>query len=201
MSTPSDPAPAGRYRVLFAAGAAIETSVLPYHLIRLTSLFPEIIPTLALSPQAEAFLGPATVRALSSDEPHLTGASFAADGSALHLRARDIDALIVYPATPRLITEIASGTITCPVTRAAAFAPTDRMIVTPYVHPDLDARFYLPAIHRLEALGVRVVLPPSGDIHWTDASAWSATVTELGRLLPLGQPASIDHTRSVGESS
>lgn len=48
----------------------------------------------------------------------------------------------------------------------------NKIIIVPWLHPDHDARIYMPHIEHLRELGINVVLPTEGGLHWQTESAW-----------------------------
>jgi hypothetical protein len=87
--------------------------------------------------------------------------------------------VILYPATPRIISQAALGQITCPVTRVFAFTPKPRIIIAPFLHPDLDTQIYEPHLEALRALGCSVLQHDGKSSPWRQVAAGIGAALEL----------------------
>jgi phosphopantothenoylcysteine synthetase/decarboxylase len=174
--------------ITVAAGGCLETAVLPYHLMRLRAAYPDLEIRVALSPGALDFVkvlaleGITGVPVYTADRPwdSLTGRP-------TYLDLADADALLLYPATARVLCQCALGIVSCPVTRCFAFTSKGQVLITPYLHPRMESRLYTPHLDLLRSIGCRVAQPDDGLV-WRTTSAWVATERELVEMLDLKSP-------------
>ncbi|PMS15119.1 hypothetical protein C0Z18_28565 [Trinickia dabaoshanensis] len=162
--------------LIFAAGGGIETSLLPFYLLRMRAQYENLSIRVALSPGAQQFVTTTAIRGATRGEPYTENVLFDdVNRLPMHLSVATADLLVIYPATPRILAECAIGSITCPVTRTFAFFKKQNVIVTPFLHPDLDHRLYVRHLDTLTELGCTVLRPTEGSLSWESGNAWSST--------------------------
>lgn len=174
-----------KHGVGFAVGGCLETSVLPYHLLRLVGTYPNLSLAFAVSSHALDFVTPVTLEAIARRPIYIEERRFdPLTRKPFHLVLSEMDVLVIYPATARIIAEAALGIISCLVTRAFSFMAKNRVIVAPYLHPAMDQRLYEDHLSKLRQLDCRLVLPEEG-LFWRKRSAWEATKRMLCASLGL----------------
>lgn len=139
-------------RVVVAAGGALETAFLPSRVLDLRERYGLDV-VVAVSARALDFATETALRAVSRNPVVTPDTRFAEDGTPAHLALADADAVVVFPATARILAEGAIGAVTCPVTRVIAFAPWDRVVLAPALPPALDRSVYRPHVDALVARG------------------------------------------------
>lgn len=165
-----------------AMGGIIETAIVPYHILRLISEYPELQLYCAATPSALKFVTKTTLYALTRHDVYDEALLFANDGKPAHLTYSSSQVTLIYPATARILAECALGIISCPVTRVFAFADKHSTIVTPILHPRMDSSLYSEHIQKLQNVGCTIILPSQG-ITWTHESSWVKTrAAVIGRL-------------------
>jgi len=168
-----------------ASGGILETSVLPYHIMRLRLSYENLHVELAVSDSAQRFATLTALQGMTGRPVYHRGSPFDPRTNApFYMSFQIVSRLILYPATPRIIAQCATGVVEDPVTECFAFIPKHKVIVTPYLHPDLDAQLYEGHIDNLRNLGCTVVLPAQG-LAWTSDSAWVKTEGALRDTLRL----------------
>lgn len=186
------------HTVTLAAGSCLETAVLPYHLMRLQISHPDISVRVALSPRALDFVTQVAIEGVTGNPVYIENVPMDhGAGRAHHLELADADAVVIYPATARILAQCALGIVSCPVTRCFAFADKRRVIVTPYLHPRMEQRLYRPHIEVLCSIGCRIA-QPDDELLWRDSSAWIATERLLGEVLADESSPSIPPSWSAG---
>lgn len=176
--------------IVIGAGGALETAMLPFHSLRLRVQFRDLSVRIALTPGAEQFVTALALQSISNDEVYTEDHPIdSATQKPMHMLLSTADLLVLYPCTGRIIAACALGLITCPVTRLFAFTPKDRIVVTPYLHPNMATTLYIDYIAKLQELGCTVVLPENGSLQWTDESAWTATELAVVKRLGLARNA------------
>ncbi|WP_408381725.1 flavoprotein [Paraburkholderia megapolitana] len=172
--------------IVIGAGGALEAAMLPFHALRLRVQFRDLSVRIALTPGAEEFVTALALQSISNDQVYTEDLPIdSTTQKPMHMLLASASLLVLYPCTARIIAACALGLISCPVTRLFAFTPKDRIVVTPYLHPNMSASLYVDHIAKLRELGCTMVLPKNGGLQWTDESAWTATelaVTERLRL-------------------
>jgi phosphopantothenoylcysteine synthetase/decarboxylase len=143
--------------VVFAAGGSIETALLPHRLLFFRADH-EVALAAAVSAGALDFVTPIALAGVTGAVVYGPDQRFE-PGTArpAHLALAEADALVLHPATARILAECATGAVTCPVTRLFAFTPKDRIVVAPAIHPRMDLRIYAPHAERLRSLGCTVL--------------------------------------------
>lgn len=141
--------------LVLGLGGTIETSFVPLRLFELLADY-AIDTGVALTREAETFVTATALEGLTGRPPYRANAQFD-HGVPVHLGWGEAALLVVVPGTPRLITECATGSITCPVTRLFAFTDKARIAFAPALHPRLDRRVYAPHLDRMRELGVTVL--------------------------------------------
>ncbi|MNF94762.1 bifunctional phosphopantothenoylcysteine decarboxylase/phosphopantothenate synthase [compost metagenome] len=99
----------------------------------------------------------------------------------LHKIFAAADLVVVYPATPRILVEAHNGAITCPVTRTIAFAPAERVLICPAIHPDLNLSVYKSAIQNLIDRNFTVIGADTGIASWAEVEIAIETMLCLTR--------------------
>lgn len=173
---------------VIASGGTIETALLPGRVLFLRADFGVDV-RLALSPGALEFMTLTAARAVTGREVYHQNAQFDAGGAPMHLALAQAEALVVYPATARILAECAAGSVTCPVTRLVAFTPFDRVAIAPAVHAQMDPRPYRRHLERLAELGCTVL--GGDDLHadWATVKGWLVARLGLVRSGAAGSPA------------
>lgn len=164
-------------RCVIASGGTIETALLPGRVLFLRADFGLDV-SLALSSGAREFVTLTAMRAVSGREVYHDNGQFDAAGVPLHLALARAEALVVYPATARILAECAAGSVTCPVTRLVAFTPFERIAIAPAVHAQMDPRPYREHLARLADFGCTVL--GGDDLHADWAAVQSWLVARLG---------------------
>jgi phosphopantothenoylcysteine decarboxylase/phosphopantothenate--cysteine ligase len=165
--------------IVIASGAALETSLLPYHIVNLIAHY-DLDVSVALSPNALEFVTPLALQAITKRHVYVSNTQLDSRTSEpLHLVCARADLVILYPATPRIISQAALGQITCPVTRVFAFTPKPRIIIAPFLHPDLDTQIYEPHLEALRALGCSVLQHDGKSSPWRQVAAGIGAALEL----------------------
>lgn len=179
-----------RRLVVIASGGIIETALLPYHLVHFRSFF-DLDVAVAVSPAALQFATLTALQAISSSPVFHEGQPFhPVTLEPMHIALSDPAALVIYPASGRILTSCATGLITCPVTRLFAFTPKDRIIIGACLHPKMDHRIYQPSLDALSKLGC-LVIEQSGS---SPRSLWPKIEMAIAERLP-------DSIRADRESS
>ncbi len=175
-------------RLGFAVGACMQTARLPHLILELKDLLPQLELRFSISPHAEAFVTPTVLQGISGQPVYSAGAKFdPITGEPFHLLFSRLDALIMYPATARIVSSAALGIISCPVTRCFAFMPKERVILTPYLHPAMSPEIYRGHLETLSGCGCQLVAPDDGLV-WRDRSSWQGTVS-----------AALEHLRRLSD--
>lgn len=153
--------------IVVASGATIETSFLPQRLWLLREEYGLRVAS-ALSPKALDFVTPLALRAVTHHPVYTESEPLDPSGTPLHLAYADADALVIFPATARVLAEAAVGSVTCPVTRLLAFGSPARTLIAPAVHPRMDRSVYRPHLDRLAGRGCTIL--GGDDLHasWRD---------------------------------
>jgi phosphopantothenoylcysteine synthetase/decarboxylase len=176
-----------------AAGASIETTLLPFRLVQLLATYSRLKIRVALSPKAEQFVSVFALDGLLDDFVYTESRSYRPRTTIpFHLDFGTSDLLVLFPATARIVAECALGLITCPVTRLFAFKAKEQIIVVPHLHPAMDVSLYVDHLVRIERVGATVIRPSAGLI-WKDESAWSralSVIFERLKLDPQAKPTS-----------
>jgi phosphopantothenoylcysteine decarboxylase/phosphopantothenate--cysteine ligase len=170
-------APTHKPHVVIACGGTIETALLPGRVLFLRSDF-DLNVTAAVSSGALEFVTRTAMHGVSGRDVYHQNAQFDADGVPMHLSLGRADALVLYPATARILAECASGSVTDPVTRLFAFTPKERVAIAPAIHAQMDPRPYREHLERLRKLGCTVL--GGDDLHANWASVKSWLVATLG---------------------
>ena len=170
----------GRPTVTFGISGTSEAAMLPYKLVHLLSHY-GLDARAAITRGAGQFVTPIALRAITGHCVYDDSIVFDEESQEpLHLRYSAVDALVVYPASPRVVSECAAGSITCPVTRLFAFMSKDNVIFCPHLHPALARDVYVRHTEVIERLGCRVLvekdLSPAG---------WGAVEAELKQKFDL----------------
>ena len=174
-----------RYHLGLALGSCMETVTVPYHALRLVAAHPSLRLRFCVTPKALNFVTRVALEGISRSPVYCEENPFdPLTHRPFHLEFGELDLLIVYPATARLIAEMALGIISCPVTRAFAFTPKAKVFITPYLHPAMEPSIYIPHLAMLQRCGCHLVMPSQGAT-WRDESAWDATRRALCRQLVL----------------
>lgn len=175
--------------VVVAAGGVIDTALLPYNLLHLTSCV-DITVSTAISPSAQRFVTETALYAITKKAVYHENQLFDPfTGKPLHLSYSESDLLVLYPATARIIAQCALGEITCPVTRLFAFTPKDRILIAPAIHPRMDMRIYQPHLDKLRDLGCQVLSQEHEES--SPYSLWSQVELKIADMLtaqPLPAP-------------
>jgi hypothetical protein len=171
MPTPSELRDPHVARVTLCAGAVLETALLPYYLVDFIAHW-EVDVFVSLSKEAHKFTSRRAIRAISGHKVYTkTWQLDSKSGQPLHKQYSQHELVVVYPASPRILSEAANGNVTCPVTRIIAFAPKEKIIVAPFVHPMLCASVYAQHLLRLEEIGCQVVQHDNLHPSWRDVEA------------------------------
>ncbi|WP_408588842.1 flavoprotein [Paraburkholderia tropica] len=170
--------------VVIGAGGAVETALLPSHIVRLRSRFQDISISVAISPGATKFVTDTALRGISGGTVYSEHTDFHGSGSIPnHMVLAQADLIVLFPCTARIIAECALGIISCPVTRLFSFSPKSNVVVTPYLHPDMTESLYTSHIDTLKKVGCTVIKPKAHGLLWKDESAWLATEAEIASRL------------------
>lgn len=153
--------------ITIAAGGTIETALLPYHLIHLCAHY-DVHPHVALSKEAQGFVTTLALRAITGSEVYYQNEQFDNSNSPYHLSLSNHPLLVIYPATPRILCEAATGSISCCVTRLFGFTSKERIIVAPQVHPKLTRSLYYSHIKKIQELGCIVLQPDTLYTPWIE---------------------------------
>lgn len=165
--------------ITFASGGIIETALLPYKLSYLLAHY-DIEVRLAVSPAAREFVTITALQGISGKPVYYTNSQFhERSGLPLHLALTESDLMVVYPATARLIAEMALGVITCPVTRVFAFTPKCKIVIAPMIHELMESRIYRPHIETLKSIGCTVL--GEGSLR----TSWYVTEQAIVKMLGL----------------
>lgn len=162
-----------QYNVVLGIGGAIETAIVPYHIARLRAANPEISVNTAVSDGALQFLTKTALRGISTNDVYCSDRKFDQSGVPFHLSHSRHDLLVIYPATARIIAEMALGIISCPVTRLFAFTNKKQVIITPYLHEDMCWSLYIEHLEKLSSVGCNIIMPQEHS--WKKESAWVKT--------------------------
>lgn len=161
--------------IVLACGGTIETSIIPYHAIRLLLLHPYLNIRCVLTPDAEHFVTKTALKGITGNQVYTEGELFSEKCKLpIHIDYSIADLFVFYPSSARLIAQMATGIISCPVTRIFSFAEKEKMIITPFLHPGMPIKLYQPHFLTLKKLGCELILPKS-DPYWDTESAWVAT--------------------------
>lgn len=165
-----------------ACGAALETSLIPHHAIHLLSHYNVAI-RFAITPEAKKFVRRLPLEAISKYSVyHKNGQLCKETKEPYHKLFSASDLVIVYPATPRLLSEIRSGSITCPVTRLVAFTTPSRVMICPALHPNLSLGIYQPILQELQVRGHTVLGAISGVASWNEVEIATQQLLNLQRI-------------------
>lgn len=176
--------------LIVASGGGIETAFLPFYLLRMRAQFENLSIRVALSPGGQQFVTTTAIRGITRSEPYTKDALFdETNRLPMHLSFALADLLVIYPATARILAECAIGSITCPVTRLFAFFKKERVIVTPYLHHDMDQRLYVRHLRTLEELGCLVLKSSNDNLVWESGNSWAATEQAICSALNLERVA------------
>lgn len=174
-------------RLGLALGGCLETATVPHHALRLLAAHPGLSLHFSVTRRALDFVTPTALEGLSKTPVYGPDDRFdPKQRQPFHLHGRELDLLVVYPATARLIAEMALGIPSCPVTRLVAFTAKPKILVTPYLHPAMEPALYQPHLAVLRRCGCQLVLPSRGTM-WSTESAWDSTRRALGRRLRLAE--------------
>jgi phosphopantothenoylcysteine synthetase/decarboxylase len=154
-------------RITVAAGGTIETALLPYHLVHLRAHY-KVETRVALSQEAQHFATTLAFRGITKSEVYVENDQFDSSGTPLHLALSTCDLLVIYPCTPRIISEAANGAVSCCVTRLFAFTPKERIVVAPHIHPQLARSLYETHLERIEGLGCLILRSDTLWAPWAD---------------------------------
>jgi phosphopantothenoylcysteine synthetase/decarboxylase len=167
--------------IVVAAGGVIETALLPYNLLHLTSCV-DITVSTAISPAAQKFVTETALYSITKKAVYHESQLFdPLSGKPLHLAYSESDLLVLYPATARVIAQCAIGEVTCPVTRLFAFTPKDKILIAPAIHSRMDMRIYQPHLTKLQDLGCHVLTQPQDDS--SAFSLWSEIELKIAEML------------------
>lgn len=169
-------------RCVIASGGSIETALLPGRVLALRADY-DLDVGCALSRGALDFVTRTAIHGVSGRAPYVDRRQFDA-GAPVHLAWRDAAVCVLHPATARILAEVAAGSVTCVVTRLAAFTPPDRLVIAPAIHPDLDPRPYRAHVDALRARGIEVI--GGDDLHasWDDVERHLVARLALVRRTP-----------------
>lgn len=170
-------------RITVAAGGTIETALLPYHLVHLRAHY-EVETRVALSHEAQHFVTKLAIRGITKSEVYVDNDQFDDAGAPLHLALSTCDLLVIYPCTPRVISEAANGAVSCCVTRLFAFTPKERIVVAPHIHPQLASSLYEMHLDRIEELGCLVLRTDTLWAPWSDVELAIEHKLGLTRRIP-----------------
>lgn len=105
-----------------------------------------------LSQSAEKFVSKLAIEAITETPVYAEGQDLhPVSRLPFHMALSESDMLLVYPMTPRIISEVASGSITCPVTRTIAFSRAKYKVFFPFLHPNLNSDLYEDSIGKIAA--------------------------------------------------
>lgn len=180
--------------VVVAAGASIETALLPYKLFHLRAHIPVDL-HVALTPRSLDFVTVAALKAITGNEVYLHNTQFGDSGLPRHLILSSCKALVIYPATPRLVAECALGIVSCAVTRIFAFSDKHRVIMVPFIHPQMEKRLYLGHLQILSEVGCTILDQSPGTDSWQTVE--ERLSAQLG--VPINVPS--DTSLSLGQLS
>lgn len=145
MLTQSNPS------LVWCSGGVLETSFLPYAM-RYMSANAGVNVCSVLTQSAEKFVSKLAIEAITETPVYAEGEDLhPVSRLPFHLVLSESDMLLVYPMTPRIISEVASGSITCPVTRTIAFSRAKYKVFFPFLHPNLSYDLYEKPIERIAA--------------------------------------------------
>jgi phosphopantothenoylcysteine synthetase/decarboxylase len=186
MPEPQDPTPADRSVprpwVVFASGATIETAMLPYHLLRLSTDFGLRL-SAAISPGAKDFVTLPVLGALTRGVVyHENTQTDPGSGLPIHLVWNQADLLVLYPASARILAQCAQGEITCAVTRLFAFMPKTRIVVAPSLHPEMERSLYQGHVSILKGIGCTVLAEADYWASWRDVEDAVVEALKLSRF-------------------
>lgn len=159
MRTPSNISESGPPTVVVAAGATIETALLPYHLVHLIR-HTGLDVAACVTARALDFVTTCALRAITGRPVYTHKDRFhLASGTPSHIWLARASVLVVYPASARVLATCALGLISCPVSRLFAFTEKDRVIVAPTLHPAMEPRLYRAHLDTLASVGCAIVAP------------------------------------------
>jgi hypothetical protein len=146
--------------LVVASGGTIESSFLPYRLFQLRVEY-QLTLACALSRGALDFVTPVAMQAISGFPVYQEGQRFhPLTSEPMHLALQQADFLLIYPASARLLAQMAMGEVTCPVTRLFAFFKKSKVMIASCLHPAMENSLYTDHINRLRGLGCTVVADP-----------------------------------------
>lgn len=178
-------------RCVIACGGTIETALMPGRVLFLRADF-HVNVHVALSPAALDMVTLTAMRAVSGADVYHQNAQFDAAGAPLHLSLGTADAVVVYPATARILAECAAGSVTDPVTRVVAFTPKERIAIAPTVHPRMDPRPYRKHIETLRELGCTVLGGDDMHTDWATVQSWLVATLGVERKGNSGDVVRLD---------
>lgn len=156
--------------------------------MRLQTTYPRLTVRVALSPRALDFVTTLSLEGITGALVYTENRPLnQSTGRPTYLDLVDADALILYPATARVLAHCALGIVSCPVTRCFAFADKKSVLVTPYLHPRMEPRLYSQHVDVLRSVGCTVV-QPDDRLFWRTTSAWVTTEHRLSEMLKLEAP-------------
>lgn len=168
--------------ITVASGGCLNTSLLPYFLVKLKSFY-DVDIKCALSAEAQNFLQTIALQAITRSEVYINNAQMSAEhNSPLHIEFAKTDLLVVFPATPRIIAESALGIISDPVTRLIAFFPKDKILIAPAIHPELYQNTYLNHLATLEKIGCTIIKQGN---EFSEQATWNQVENQISILLKL----------------
>ena len=179
--------------ITIAAGGTIETALLPYHLVHLRAHYDALHLHVALSKEAQGFVTTLALRSITGSDVYIQNNQFDNAGRPFHLSLSDHALLIIYPATPRVLCEVATGSISCCVTRLFGFTPKDRIIIAPKIHPKLTRSLYDSHIQKIQELGCFVLHPDTLWTPWADVELAIERKLLLQRTPPQQQIVQLNH--------
>jgi phosphopantothenoylcysteine synthetase/decarboxylase len=174
------------FNIALGIGGAIETAIVPYHLIRLRASYPHIKVHCVLSTGAEQFVTKTALQAISGCEVCTKDTVLFSDGQIPHMVNSNRDLTVIFPATARIVAEAALGIVSCPVTRLFAFSNKKKLILTQFLHPAMEASLYLRHLETLKSIGCTVIEPQNESV-WNRESAWVATGRAIRKFLGLDE--------------
>ncbi|GAB4210943.1 MAG: hypothetical protein OHK0013_32170 [Sandaracinaceae bacterium] len=179
-------------RVVLASGGTLETALLPGRLLALRQDYALSLGC-ALTRGATDLVSRLALSAITGRPVYQDHRQLDERGLPLHLTWRQAEALVVHPASARLIAECALGSVTDAVTRLVAFTPKDRIAIAPAVHPDMDPRPYRKHLNELRDLGCTIL--GGEDLHapWSEVEAWLVSRLALVRQRTMPGVTRLDH--------
>jgi phosphopantothenoylcysteine decarboxylase/phosphopantothenate--cysteine ligase len=192
--------PPSSINITFGICGSIEAAIVPYHIARLRGSHPHINVHCVTTNGAMQFVTEIALRGISGCEVCTNDSKFCRDGVPMHIANAARDLMVIYPATARVISEMALGIISCPITRAFAFCDKSKIIITPYFHPSMDLSLYTQHISVLKNIGCRVI-EPNNELTWNKESAWVATGFAIRSFLGLDTGVETTTTLKVASTA